>query len=575
MKVVLRVDVGRHYNLKVTALLSAAQTTMDLGGMKMNMERFDGNNFRQWKFQIKCALRAKGIDIVKPQPEYDSDVWLKNDGMAMFIITSAMDYRQIALIENCDSAAKIMEKLESIYEQKSEFNKMLIHEKFYQYKMNPSDSMAQHISKVESLAQQLKDSGEEISGMAIITKIISTLPSKYRSVRQAWLSLDSAQQTIQNLTARLMDEEASLTSEEQNEVALVAAQVKEKPGKSFNNENKSAENKKHRFICYNCNKRGHFAKDCRAKKSNQNQQSNMLAFHVEENANLIESYDDVWLLDSGASVHMTFRKDFFFNLELFNDENQRIVKLGNQQSLKVCGIGTVLIKKLINGQWEENILKEVIYVPDLRRNLFSEGAIMRLKYVITKRNTSALIYKDNNVVLSATQKSNNLYVMNFKTIISASCNTVQIPQNSLKVWHERLGHLNVKEIKNMVKSGLIQCKDCDSEKFVCEACMYGKQSRLPFHTSHRGEMGPGDLIYSDVCGPMSESSIQGMKYFVLFKDAASSHLYVCLMRHKSEVLDHFKTFNAMVRNKFGHNVRILHTDGGGEYVNNNFKDYLN
>lgn len=102
------------------------------------------------------------------------------------------------------------------------------------------------------------------------------------------------------------------------------------------------------------------------------------------------------------------------------------------------------------------------------------------------------------------------------------------------MWHEKLGHLNIKEVKNMANSGLIKSEDCDIEKFVCEACMYGKQSRLPFHTSHRGELSPGDLIYSDVCGPMSESSIQGMKYFVLFKDAQVSCKYsLCAIKVKS------------------------------------------
>ncbi|GBP15115.1 hypothetical protein EVAR_62799_1 [Eumeta japonica] len=136
----------------------------------MNLERFDGNNFRQWKFQIKCALKAKGIDISIPKPEINSTEWLKNDGMAMFIITSSMDFKQITLIENCETAKEIMEKLESIYEQKSELCKMLIHEKFYQYKMSENDSVAQHISKVENLAKQLKESGESVSEMAIITK---------------------------------------------------------------------------------------------------------------------------------------------------------------------------------------------------------------------------------------------------------------------------------------------------------------------------------------------------------------------------------------------------------------------
>lgn len=87
-------------------------------------------------------------------------------------------------------------------------------------------------------------------------------------------------------------------------------------------------------------------------------------------------------------------------------------------------------------QWEDNIFKDVLYVLGLRRNLFSEGAITHLGFVITKRNTNALIYKNNKVVLIASQKSNNLYEMNLKTMLSASCNTVQTDQNGYSVHLE-------------------------------------------------------------------------------------------------------------------------------------------
>lgn len=107
--------------------------------------------------------------------------------------------------------------------------KMMLHERLYQYEMSPADSIAQHIAKVESLAKQLKENGKDISDTAIITKILSTLPSKYRSLRQAWISLDSAKQTIINLTARLLDEEASLNVETKPNL-LVANQSTKKKG---------------------------------------------------------------------------------------------------------------------------------------------------------------------------------------------------------------------------------------------------------------------------------------------------------------------------------------------------------
>ncbi|XP_011704270.1 PREDICTED: uncharacterized protein LOC105459727 [Wasmannia auropunctata] len=155
--------------------------------------KFNGENYPQWKFQIVCALRAKSIlDIVKGEKKKpntntdgEADAWDRKDALAMFTITSAMEFKQIALIENCNTS----------------------HE-------------AQHISKVESLARQIKDSGDTVSNLAIMTKIISTLPMKYKGFRQAWMSTPEDQQTLSNLTARLLDEEASLTVQEEQDNAL-------------------------------------------------------------------------------------------------------------------------------------------------------------------------------------------------------------------------------------------------------------------------------------------------------------------------------------------------------------------
>jgi hypothetical protein len=539
----------------------------------MKVEKFDGRNFKQWKFQIKCALRAKGLNIneLKPESRDEQVIWNKQDGMAMFILTSSMDLDQISLIENCETAKEVMNKLEAIYEHKSEFNKMMVHEKFYQYSYCSSDTMAQHVSKVESLAKQLRESGEQISDTAVMTKILSTLPSSYRSLRQAWLSLDSASQTIQNLTSRLIDEEASLVKDTTSETALVTSKGHITYGKAKGNT--SHTNTSHRFLCYNCNKRGHFARDCKAPKKSvrkNKEQPDMLAFSAESNS--YNHGEHVWILDSGASMHMTFRRDFFCELNEYHSGNgNRTVKLGNKQDIEVCGKGSILINKLVDGQWEQCVLKDVLYVPDLRRNLFSEGAATRKGYMIMKNNQSALIMKDKAVVMCAQLKENNLYELDIKTVKQESCNVVQ---SDIKVWHERLGHVNIKEIQNMSKNGAIPVELTGSDTFVCEACQYGKQARLPFNKSHRGPSQPGDIVYSDVCGPIEELSVSGMRYFVLFKDGATSYRHIYLMKQKNEVLDCFIKYNAIVKNKFLHDVRTLHTDNGGEYVNHEFKKFL-
>ena len=114
----------------------------------------------------------------------------------MFTLTAGMEISQITLVESCETSKAILDKLDSVYQQKSEFNKMMILDRFHQVKMNSNESIAQHVAKVENLARQVKESGESLSDIAIITKILSILPTKYRSFRQAWLSLAEDKQTL-------------------------------------------------------------------------------------------------------------------------------------------------------------------------------------------------------------------------------------------------------------------------------------------------------------------------------------------------------------------------------------------
>lgn len=105
-------------------------------------------------------------------------------------------------------------------------------------------------------------------------------------------------------------------------------------------------------------------------------------------------------------MHMTFKRDYF--CELNESPYNNFVKLGNQQNIKVCGEGTILINKQVNGTWERCKLENVLYVPDLRRNLFFGGAATRKGYIIIKNNNEAMILQNNVVVLMAHLTENNL-----------------------------------------------------------------------------------------------------------------------------------------------------------------------
>nr|GEX94610.1 hypothetical protein [Tanacetum cinerariifolium] len=82
------------------------------------------------------------------------------------------------------------------------------------------------------------------------------------------------------------------------------------------------------------------------------------------------------------------------------------------------------------------------------------------------------------------------------------------------------------------------------------------------------------IIHTDVCGPLRHVSRQGDIYFIIFTDDYSRYGYVYLLKHKHEVFEMFKVFKNKVENQLRKIIKALLSDRGGEYISQEFKDYL-
>jgi len=83
-----------------------------------------------------------------------------------------------------------------------------------------------------------------------------------------------------------------------------------------------------------------------------------------------------------------------------------------------------------------------------------------------------------------------------------------------------------------------------------------------------------DLVHSDLCGPMSVSSVGGAKYFLTFIDDHSRKIYIYFLKNKSEVLEKFKSFKVFVEKQSGRKIKVLRTDNSREYINHEFKELI-
>jgi len=75
------------------------------------------------------------------------------------------------------------------------------------------------------------------------------------------------------------------------------------------------------------------------------------------------------------------------------------------------------------------------------------------------------------------------------------------------------------------------------------------------------------VVHSDMCGPFEVPSLGGSKYFITFIDEFTRMIWLYTIKLKSEALEIFKI---LVEKESDKSIKILRTDGGGEYTSKEF-----
>lgn len=105
----------------------------------------------------------------------------------------------------------------------------------------------------------------------------------------------------------------------------------------------------------------------------------------------------------------------------------------------------------------------------------------------------------------------------------------------------------------------------------CIVCLVGEQHVIAFNSILPMRAKEGlDVIHSYVYGPLEVLIYGWNKYFITFVNEFSRILWLFLIKAKSEAMQIFKDFKAIMEIKSGKLIKILRTDGGGEYTSKDF-----
>jgi GAG-pre-integrase domain len=195
-----------------------------------------------------------------------------------------------------------------------------------------------------------------------------------------------------------------------------------------------------------------------------------------------------WIIDSGASDHMTYDQNDFCGL--VTPRRLEIIN-ANGEKHPVTGAGRVSLTPSIS-------LSNTLLVPSLSSKLLSVGQISDDLNCIVLMYPRFCLFQDAHTkeILGRGTRRGKLYVM--EDISEGRVHHVksrEITSYQIIKWHKRLGHPSFGYMRKLIP-GIFE--KCDKESFDCTTCIKAKNHRVSFQRNDNISIEPFSLVHSDV-----------------------------------------------------------------------------
>lgn len=551
---------------------------------KITIAKLNSENYFTWKYKMELLLIKENLWSIlnERKPELDAnssnqrDVtdWQRRDDQARSIIGLLVEDSQLCHIRTKTTASATWSALKEYHEKNTLSNKVSLMRRICSSKMDEKGSMESHISELTNLFQKLVDLGEEqLSEKWMVAMVLSSLPRSYDALVTALEARPEVDLTISLIKSKLIDE----------------YNRRKEANDSYESNNSVLKTTQSKLSCFFCKRHGHLKKDCKkykAWKDKKSKEEKMAADKttVNDKANKVEQSSEFmfmvssrgfneWIIDSGATSHVTSDKSHFTT---FEHTTSTSLNVANGEKVNIRGKGTCKLE-FVNSDGIESsaIATDVLYAPEINGNLLSVKKLIDKGLSVNfsgslceiKKNEKQIAIADANGNLFKLRQPNKVYGMK-----EHEFNT-----NCIHYWHRVFGHRNPDAIKDMCSKQMvdeIKISNC-GVKVHCEVCLQAKMTRLPFpKESSSKSKSVLDLVHTDVCGPMQTKSPSGKRYILTFIDDFSRYTVIYLLREKSEVEDKVKEYIEMAKTKFSKTPKVIRSDRGREYVNKEVIEYL-
>ncbi|GAU50608.1 hypothetical protein TSUD_410180 [Trifolium subterraneum] len=402
-------------------------------------------------------LKEKALQIEK-----ERQLWIDNDYVCKIYIINGLEDDLYDYYRTYETASDVWEALSKKYDTEEAGAKKYVVSRYLKYQMVDERLVEVQSHELQKIAHEIITEGMPLHEQFQISVIIDKLPPSWKNFKNQ-LRHKTKEFSIEGLIIRLRIEEESRKQDmkEEEKILIVSNNNKKKfgaalkpTGKPLKNQNQSRNQnrvkngnpvrghnaRQHQqppprndvvdpFYRFNYWKTGHMSKKCR--NSKRPKPANLAHINVNvadepytcmiTEINMVGGTDG-WWIDTGATRHVCYDRAMFKTYT--NAENKK-VQMGNAHTSDVAGIGDVVLK-FTSGK--TLILKEVLHVPEMKKNLVSGfllnknlGCLAYVRKPDPKRvKLASRAYECVFIGYAANSKAYRFYDLNEKVIIESN-----------------------------------------------------------------------------------------------------------------------------------------------------------
>ena len=286
-----------------------------------------------------------------------------------------------------------------------------------------------------------------------------------------------------------------------------------------------------------------------------------------------ESGHESWLVDSGATTHVSINTKMMTNLKTATEGEH--VRVGNNETMKATAIGDLTLEQKSSGKKLK--LEDVMVVPGFAKNLISVGRLTEKGNEFVAGKEGSKIFNESRDMLEfetgpdgmayliASRFKGERKAFNAERIVEED---EEMEKKERKQYmdineaHQKFGHATERVVREVLKA----LKIIPTGKMsVCDGCARAKatQKRTNKITKVTADK-PGERLYMDTSGPYSET-VMGSRYWFKFVDDKTRKSWDFYGARKNVITKFLKDILDKLKTSIKP-VKYLRCDNAGEHM---------